>query len=366
MRRIPIYALSLIAACIIMNPVQAIRADMDQAEADTTSVVRQEEKSAFVAVIDYMTELFDVSMRNIKEKALRILVIVLICIVARLVMKVVQAIGYFMVYSEWGPLRYVFRDHQRSITVQALIINLVKYIVYFTALGYILNELGIDYKTYLASLSLIGIAIGFGSQGLVQDVVTGFFILFENQFVVGDMVEIAGQTGIVEEIGLRTTRLRNYLGGVMIFPNRNIAVVGRYEKGGMEFNVDVAVPQADRVEAGADLLQRIGDELSKQFDDVILDEPEVIGVITLATGETFLRLYGRIWPAQQWVVDAQMVPRIRELFKQGGIEIPGDRIVVFYHLPTKEEKVQPALHRLRRIVRETVDRFDDDDAKLTD
>lgn len=322
--------------------------------APDTSLV-EVDRGAFGTVTEFIVDLFDISTKNVQDKALRILVILLIGFVAWIFMMIIQLIGRFMVYATWGPLRYIFRDHQRSITLQALVINLVKYIVYFTALGYILLELGIDYRTYLASLSLIGIAIGFGSQGLVQDVVTGFFILFENQFVVGDMVEIAGQTGIVEDIGLRTTRLRNYLGGTMIFPNRNIAVVGRYEMGGMEVNVDVAVLKDVNVEEAGDLLQRIGNELAKQFDEIILDEPEIVGMVVLETGEQFLRLYGTIWPAQQWVIEAQLVPRIKELFKQKNIEIPGDRIAVFYHQPDKNEKVQTVLHRLRDMVRDVLD-----------
>lgn len=95
--------------------------------------------------------------------------------------------------------------------------------VYFAALGFILGELGVNYTAYLASLSVIWLAVGFGSQGLVQDVVTGFFIIFEGQFDVGDMVEMSGQTGLVEELGLRMTRLRNYLGELISVPNRNIA-----------------------------------------------------------------------------------------------------------------------------------------------
>jgi small conductance mechanosensitive channel len=109
------------------------------------------------------------------------------------------------------------------------------------AIEYILRELGVNYKACLASLSLIGIAVGFGSQGLVQDVVTGVFILLEGQYSVGDVVEIAGQVGMVEEVGLRTTWIRNYLGELVIFPNRGVAVAGKFLKGAIEACVDVAI-----------------------------------------------------------------------------------------------------------------------------
>ncbi|MDA0711139.1 MAG: mechanosensitive ion channel, partial [bacterium] len=159
-----------------------------------------------------VTDLFEISTDNLQGKLLRIVFVIAIVLVAKYVMAAIQVFSRFLVYNEWGPLRLIFRQHKRSVTLNALFINVAKYVVYFTAMGYILRELGVNYTTYLASLSLIGIAVGFGSQGLVQDVVTGFFILFENQFSVGDMVEISGQVGIVEDIGLRTTRLRNYFG----------------------------------------------------------------------------------------------------------------------------------------------------------
>lgn len=361
------YAMLLVAAVVgVPGPVSPVYAqtETDQPAADTTAAAPQApERGAFATLYAFITDLFDISTGNLQEKALRILVIILIGMVARVFMSIVQGIGRFMVYSKWGPFKYLFRNHQRAITVQKLVISLIKYVIYFTALGYILSELGIDYRAYLASLSLIGIAIGFGSQGLVQDVVTGFFILFENQFGVGDMVEIAGQTGIVEDIGLRTTRLRNYFGGVMVFPNRNIAVVGRYARGGMEVNVDVALADPEQAERGAELLQRIGTELSRQFKEILLEEPSVTGVVKLTTGECFLRLYGKIWPGQQWVIDAQMVPRIKELFLKEDIQIQDDRVVTFYHLPDKPEEVETVIHKLRGIVWQAAQRLEIDGQK---
>ncbi|MFT5368288.1 MAG: small-conductance mechanosensitive channel [Candidatus Latescibacterota bacterium] len=261
-----------------------------------------------------------------------------------------------VVYSNWGPLKFIFRDHKRSITVHGLFINVSKYVVYFTALGYVLSELGVNYTTYLASLSLIGIAVGFGSQGLVQDVVTGFFILFENQFSVGDMVEISGQVGIVEDMGLRTTRLRNYFGAEVIFQNRNIPLVGRYAKGAFEFNIDVAIAELNQAEKAGVLLEKIGGEFEKQFPEIIIGTPTVKGLVELETGEWFVRLYGLLWPVQQWVIDTQMVPRIRELFKRDGIEILGDRVVAFYHLPGEEKKRPEVVKTILEIIERATDR----------
>jgi small conductance mechanosensitive channel len=231
----------------------------------------------------------------------------------------------------------LFGDRQRSITLQTLFISIARYVVYFTALGYILSQFGIDYRAYMASLSLVGVALGFGSQGLVQDVVTGFFILFEDQFSVGDMVEIGGQVGVVEEIGLRTVRLRNYHGAQVIFANRNIPLVARYRKGATEVGVDVELTDPEKGERAAQLLGQLGTELEKQFREVVMGVPQVEGLLKLETGECFVRLRARIWPGQQWVIDNQLVTRIQVLFAREGLEIPEGRVVAFYHFPEEEE-----------------------------
>ena len=322
----------------------------DSIAADSVAIA-QSPVAALNPAWQFLNDLFGISTEDLSVKALRILAIVLIVAVARVFMFLVQKISHFMVYSNWGPLRYVFSNHQRAITLQNLLISLTKYVVYIMAMGYILRELGVDYRAYLASLSLIGIALGFGSQGLVQDVVTGFFILFENQFSVGDMVEISGQVGVVESIGLRTTRIHNYFGASIVLQNRNIPMASRYPKGAFEVVVDVAIPSAAAGQQAEVLLDRIGVELYKQFREIIMKKPQFKGLVELETGEVFARLYCEIWPAQQWVIDAQMVPRIRELFKREGLEIPADLVVVFYHLPEEKGAEPSILGNLSRIRR---------------
>ncbi len=348
-------AAMLLAAIFLLILDQYSAAIAQDAAADSiaadSAAVAQSPAAALNPAWEFINDLFGISTEDLSIKALRILAIVLIVAVARLFMILVQKVSHFLVYSNWGPLRYIFSNHQRSITLQNLLISLTKYVVYIMAMGYILRELGVDYRAYLASLSLIGIALGFGSQGLVQDVVTGFFILFENQFSVGDMVEISGQVGVVESIGLRTTRIHNYFGASIVLQNRNIPMAIRYPKGAFEVVIDVAIPSTDAAVQAATLLDRVGTELHKQFREIIMRKPQVKDLVELETSELFARLYCEIWPAQQWVIEAQMVPRIRELFKREGLEVPADRIVVFYHLP-EERGVEPSilgnLSRIRR------------------
>ena len=290
-----------------------------------------------LAIGDYVRRLFRVSVPSAKQKGVRILSIMVIVVASRLLIAGLRWLSRFVIYCEWGPLHSVYRRHKsRVMTIHSIVLNLLKYVVYFTALGFVLTELGVNYTTYLASLSVIGLAIGFGSQGLVQDLVTGFFIVFERQFDVGDMVEISGQTGIVEEFGLRMTRLKNYLGQSVTIPNRNIALVGNFSKGALEAQVDVAVSDPAAAGRAVPLVRKAAREIGRQFEGVVVVGPKVEKVLGLATGESFVRLYVAIWPQQQWFVDQQLVPRLREILKRDGFDVPGDRVVAFYHVPGHE------------------------------
>ena len=124
-----------------------------------------------------------------------------------------------------GPLR---QSERREKTLLKLLENTLSYVVYFSAILAILSEFRIDVKGLLAGAGVLGLAVGFGAQSLVKDVITGFFIIFEDQFSVGDYVKIGAAEGIVEEIGLRTTKIKSFTGEVHILPNGTISQVVNY------------------------------------------------------------------------------------------------------------------------------------------
>lgn len=281
---------------------------------------------------EYVASWIELSPDDLKRKFKRLTVVLCVVLFARLTILLLKGISHLLIYSDWGPFALIWRFNKGRVrTIHSLVLNVVKYFVYFSALGVVLSELGVNYATYLASLSVVGLAIGFGSQGLVQDMVTGFFVIFEAQFDVGDMVEVGGQTGVVVELGLRMTKLRNYFGQIVVIPNRNIAVVGKYRLDSQLATIDVAIsgPEADA--PATKLLTELGREINRQFPGVFLNDPVVESVLPLKTGERFIRLRVLFWPGQLWVIDQQFVPRLREAFKRAGLEIPSDRVVVFYH-----------------------------------
>jgi len=278
--------------------------------------------------------LLDISPDSAKQKAVRTVVILVIILASIMLIRGMERLSRFLVYSEAGPLRYIFRRHKsRTRTIHSVVLNVIKYFIIFSAVGQVFAQLGINYTTYIASLSVVGLAIGFGSQGLVQDVVTGLFLILDNQLDVGDMVEIVGQTGIVSELGLRTTRLQNYLGQTIVISNRNIATVGNYRWGSLRAVVDIAANDNDTAVKMKGRLEALCGELAWQFQGTILTAPKPPTVLTLKTGEFFARVVLDLWPQQQSIIDSQIVPRMREWLKAANLEIARDRIAVLYRLP---------------------------------
>lgn len=284
-------------------------------------------------ITGFITWLFGLTWEGAKRKGYRVGVILLVVLIGLALIRLGRTVSNAMIYSEFGPLKLIYKNNKRrAATIHALVLNVCKYLLYAVALGYILSELGINYMAYLASLSVIGLAIGFGSQGLVQDMVTGFFLLLEGQFDVGDMVEISGQNGVVQELGLRTTKIANYLGQVVVLPNRAITSVSNYSKGALDAYIDVAVPDTTAAQQAQPLLEKLGEEIGRQFDGAILSAPRVLKILSLGTEETFVRLNLGVWPQQQWVVDQQLIPRIKECLARAQIAIPSDRVVAFYRV----------------------------------
>ena len=295
----------------------------------------------------YLKGLFRVSPGAAGKKVLRMALIIAVVVACQLVVVFLRRASRFVIFSEWGPLRLFYQEHKsRVMTIHSIVLNLLKYVVYFTALGFVLSEIGVNYTAYLASLSVIGLAVGFGSQGLVQDVVTGFFIIFEGQFDVGDMVEISGQKGVVTELGLRMTRLRSYFGEEVAIPNRNIAIVGNFAHGALHARVDVAVLNEDAAEQARPLVENAAREIARQFHGVFVGPPQDAEALSLGTGEWFVTISADIWPGQEWVVENQLAPRIREILGRECVEIPNDRVISFYHSAGKdaEQGWRPPFH----------------------
>jgi len=282
-----------------------------------------------------------VNPHQIVDKLVSIGIILAIVVASRIIVALLKATSRVLIVSERGPLRYIYRtEKNRTQTVHSLTLDVLKYVIYFTALGFMLSEIGVNYTAYLASLSVIGLAIGFGSQGLVQDVVTGFFLVFEGQFNVGDMVEISGQAGRVREMGLRMTRLESYTGQIVYVPNRNIAVVGRYLAGALTGFVDFRVEASAAPERVGELCRETVGVLSTRFPGVFLGDPKPAAIGEPEGAWRLVRVHFAVWPGQQWAVEQQLAAALRASLQAAGMEYDAESFVTCYR-DREEYEVSP-------------------------
>jgi moderate conductance mechanosensitive channel len=192
------------------------------------------------------------------------------------------------------------RRKPKIATVTTLVVSALTFVIYFVAFGLIFRELDLfDYRTYFASATVIGLAVGFGSQGLVQDVVIGVTLIFSDAFDVGDVVEISGQVGRVEKVGLRFTTLVNFVGQTVYVPNRNIALIGRFRRGAVRAWVDVQLPESLPEAETMAAVERVARGVRAQQPAIVLTDPEVAGPFDARPGGwRYVRVKFRIWPGQ--------------------------------------------------------------------
>jgi small conductance mechanosensitive channel len=195
--------------------------------------------------------------------------------------------------------------------------------VIFTIAGFlVLGEVGLNLAPLLAGAGVLGLAIGFGSQALVKDFLSGLFILVEDQFGVGDIVDLDGSTtGTVEAVSLRTTRLRSVDGTVWHVPNGDIRRVGNKSQHWSRALLDIDIAYETDIDHAKAVIKRVADELWQERDD-ILEEPEVWGVESLGPHSVVIRLVVKTRPSDQYAVSRELRQRLKETFDAEGIEIP--------------------------------------------
>lgn len=253
-------------------------------------------------------------------------------VVAKYLLDLVARIAHWVLVGNRAAQRAMRSDRRVGLTINTVLISLARYLVYFVMVGWILITLGVHLSQYLASVSFVAIAIGFGTQGLVQDVVTGFFLIFERQMDVGDMVILNGQTGIVKDFGLRLTEVRLYDGGRALIPNRSIGQVINYRSGALVATVDVVLTAATgRREMVADALRRTTTEIVNEFSGVVRGAPTHVPWTDADGDGGFTRARLPIWPGQTWLVDGHWVPRLKARLAAAGLEEAQYQVAVHYY-----------------------------------
>lgn len=276
-----------------------------------------------------MTELVDAI-----EAALglpRFLVAVLLALAGHLVAIVARAlflrIGLLFSHARLTKLR----------TIVQLVSGVTVFTIYFLAVGLVLTEMGVSVTAYLATASFIGLAVGFGSQSIVQDAIVGLTVILSDLIEVGDMVEVSGQTGIVRSVGMRFTELQNAMGASVFIPNRTLTSLINYPRGYVRCLVDIELAGDDAADRKIrDLAAQMAESFSEQFPAILRAPIEIEDDPRVASGKAFSRIKFRIWPGRGGVIETTFRQDLLARLKQIVPDYADFRVSVTYEVDQRQ------------------------------
>jgi small conductance mechanosensitive channel len=215
------------------------------------------------------------------------------------------------------------RRRQRAETIGSVLRSVASLVVFTVAGTMVLAELGFDLGPVLASAGIVGVAVGFGAQNLIKDFLNGMFMILEDQYGVGDVIDAGEATGTVEAVGLRTTRLRDVAGTVWHVRNGEIIRIGNKSQGWARAVLDIPIAWDSDVSKVRDVMKATADALMAEDDwaDKITEEPEVWGVEEIGSSGLVVRLAVKTAPLEQWAVARELRERVKAAFDREGISI---------------------------------------------
>jgi moderate conductance mechanosensitive channel len=246
--------------------------------------------------------------------------ILLVLVVAFLLLQLLKIVTGRLVKFSQGQAAGTRAQQLR--TVAGVIKSVGLFVVVFIALLQVLLVVGINVGPMLASAGIAGLAIGFGAQTLVHDVINGFFILVENQYDVGDVIRIAGVKGAVESMTMRRTTLRDDDGTVHIVPNSQITIVSNLTRDWAQIALHVSVAYGENSDRILQLLRQVGQDVrhDPEFEGEIVADPQVPGIERVAPGEVDYLMLVRTRPGSQYAVSRELRRRIKESFEKNNVQ----------------------------------------------
>jgi small conductance mechanosensitive channel len=289
-------------------------------------------------------DIFQNLLENLYQWIVNELPAILIIIVVTLI--VLRVYKYFIKRLKKGIINRIEKknepDTQESEKRVETLMNILhgtgKLIIIGIFLMIILKKFGVDIGPILAGAGIIGLAVGFGAQELVRDFISGFFILLENQIRTGDVAIINGTGGLVENIELRTTTLRDFTGTTHVFQNGKINTISNMTKEWSAMTFDIGVAYKEDVDQVMNIMKQVGEELSNDpdFKDNIVEPLEVFGVDKFADSAVIIKARIKTKPIQQWTIGREFRKRLKKAFDNNGIEIPFPHTTVYWG-----EKINP-------------------------
>ena len=235
------------------------------------------------------------------------------------------------------------RSRQRAVTLGVVLRGLAGVAVYALALMVALGELGLDLGPLIAGAGIVGLAIGFGAQSLVSDFIAGIFIIIEDQYGVGDIVDVGAASGTVEKVTLRTTVLRDIDGALWVVPNGEIRRVGNSSQLWARTVLDVDVAYDTDIDLAASVIKEVADSVWQEEVEsaTIIEEPEIWGVQSFGADAISIRLAVKTEPNEQWATGRLIRARLKKAFDANGIEIPFPQRTVWINQVSERTTVVP-------------------------
>jgi small conductance mechanosensitive channel len=258
------------------------------------------------------------------ESAVRIGLVILVALVAVLLLQRILNPLVRVAVREQMEKEPETEVEKRISTLSHVIYRTLLVVVMAVALVTILPEFGINAAALIAGLGLFGLAVGFGAQNLVKDIINGTFILVENQYGVGDVITIAGITGVVEDLNLRRTILRDLDGTVHSISHGQIDTTSNWTKSYSRVNLNVGVSYSSNLDHVIQVINHVGQELADdpEFKARIIDPPHVLRVDGFGDSSIDIKIIGETAPIEQWGIMGELRLRLKKAFDEEGIEIP--------------------------------------------
>ena len=254
------------------------------------------------------------------------LILVIMLVLLKLTSVLEKKLSTLLSKNKWD------NEHKkRADTLSSVIRHIVNVIILASAGITILDRIGIEIGPILAAAGVVGVAVGFGAQNLIKDVINGFFILLEDQIRVGDVVQAGGQGGLVEKMNLRLVVLRDLAGNVHYIPNGSISVVTNMTKDYSRFVFDIGVAYRENVDEVIELIKKVDESLrqDEEFKYDILEPIEILGLDQFADSAVIIKARTKTKPIQQWRVGREFNRRLKQIFDENDIEIPFPHVTLY-------------------------------------
>lgn len=288
-----------------------------------------------------MPEIFKNITTWLSASGVKVLGILLVLIILSQMSKwIVKWLERFL--PEKGTLQ-AMEAKKRAHTLGNILRHAVLIVISFIALLLIVGELGIQLGPLLATAGIGAVAVGFGAQSLVKDVISGFFIILENQYRIGDAIEVAGVSGMVESVSLRRTVLRDLEGRVHTIPNGEIKIVSNLSKEWARSVLDVSISYREEVDQVMEVLRQIGKEMAAEepWKSALLEPLQIFGVERFGESGLVIRTVVKTVPLKQWDVGRELRRRIKIRFDEKGIQIPfPHRVLIWEDKKQNESNVK--------------------------